>query len=72
VAKLATAGRHAVEDLCGRLAAARDEGLVSSAEGGNFGFTVGERKFWMGDLVTLRHPMLRMGLVFRFGLLEIV
>ena len=53
-------------------AAARGAGPVSPAEGGNFGLAVGERKFWVGDPVTVRDPILRMGLVFVFGLLEIV
>jgi hypothetical protein len=41
-------------------------------EWGNFGLAVGERKFWVRDLVTVRDLILRMGLVFEFGLLEIV
>jgi hypothetical protein len=38
----------------------------------NFGLAVGERKFWVRDPVTVRDLILRMGLVFGFGLLEIV
>ena len=39
---------------------------------GNFGFDAGGRKFGMGDLVTVRDPILRIDLVFEFELLEIV
>jgi hypothetical protein len=39
---------------------------------GNFELAVGERKFWVRGLVTVRDLILRMGLVFGYGLLEIV
>ena len=59
-------GRHAA-----RLTAVRGAGLVSPAEGGNFGLAIRERKFWVRDPVTVRDPILRMGLMFGFGLLKI-